>query len=135
MAALISVVSVAALAQVFVSYCRSVLTSAKNVELSDRVLEVTDMAGRNPAADDFDRLMQFVRLCPDHDPDRRGVRAICAYYRLLKFLVRMFGGLISGLSAWAEREREDCSHFAAVVLDRCISSSRSIFTQEAGDSL
>jgi hypothetical protein len=134
-AALICAVSLAALAQVFVSYCRSVLASARNVELSDRVLEVADMGRKNLTADDFDRVLQLVHLCPEHDADRTGVRAIGAYYRLLLVLGRMFGALISGLAAWTEHEREGCSHFAAVVLDRCISSSRNLFTQQAGDSL
>ena len=135
MAALICVVSVAALAQVFVSYCRSVLASARKVDLSDRVVEVADMEGKRLAAGDFDRMMQLVHLCPEHDADRTGVRAIGAYYRLLNFLGRVFGAMISGLAAWTERERENCSHFAGVVLDRCISSSRSLFTQQAGESL
>ena len=134
-AALIGVISVAALAQIFVSYCRSVLASARKVELSDRVRELAGMNGKGLAADDFDRVVQLVRLCPEHDADRMGVRAIGAYFRLLHVFDRMFGALISGLVPWTERERENCSHFAAVVLDRCISSNRSLFTQQAGDRL
>ncbi len=134
-AALICVVSLAALVQVFVSYCRSVLATAGNVELSERLLEVADVGDRAPSADDFERFMQLVRLCPEQNADRAGVRAILTYYRFLNLVGRLFGGIISGLTAWTERERRRCSHFAAVVLDRCISSSRSLFTQQAGDSL
>jgi hypothetical protein len=130
-AALICVVSLAALVQVFVSYCRSVLASAGKAELSDRLLEVADVGDRNLSADDFNRFMQLVRLCPEQNADHAGVRAILIYYRLLNFI----GGLISGVTAWTERERRSCSHFAAIVLDRCISSSRSLFTQQAGDPL
>jgi hypothetical protein len=134
-AALICVVSLAALVQVFVSYCRSVLASSGKTELSDRLLEVADVGDRNLTADDFNRFMQLVRLCPEQNADHAGVRAILIYYRLLKIIGRLFGGLISGVNAWTERERRSCSHFAAVVLDRCISSSRSLFTQQAGDPL
>ena len=134
-AALICVVSLAALVQVFVSYCRSVLATAGNVELSERLLQVADVGGRSLSADDFDRFMQLVHLCPEHNSDRAGVRAILIYYRFLNILGRLFGGLISGLAGWTEHERQNCSHFAAVVLERCISSSRSLFTQQAGDRL
>lgn len=135
MAALICVVSLAALAQVFVSYCRSVLASAEKVELSARVLDVVDMSGKSLTADDFDRVVQLVRLCPDHEADRTGIRAIGIYYRLLPVVDGLFGAMISSLPAWTEREREACSHFAAVVLERCILSSRNLFTQQAGDRL
>jgi hypothetical protein len=135
MAALICVVSLAALVQVFVSYCRSVLASARNVEVSDRALGVTDVDGRSLGADDFDRVVQLVRLCPEHDADRTAVRAVGVYYRLLPVVDGLCGAMISGLPAWTEHEREACSHFAAVVLDRCISSSRNLFTQQAGDPL
>jgi|SRR5579863_6934162 hypothetical protein len=135
LAALICVVSLAALAQVFVSYCRSILASAKKVELSARVLDVADMNGRSLTADDFDRVVQLVRLCPDHDTDRTGIRSIGVYYRLLPVADGLLGAMISSLPAWTEHEREACSHFAAVVLERCISSSRRLFTQQAGDRL
>ena len=100
MAALIAAVSLAALAQVFVSYCRSVLASARKVELSARV------AG----------------------PRSNG-------YGLLLILGRVIGALNPRVSIWTEHERQGCSHFAAAVLDRCISSSRSLFTQQASDRL
>jgi hypothetical protein len=132
-AALICVVSLAALAQVFVSYCRSVLATARKVDLSDRLLEVADVGGRSLSADDFGRFMELVHLCPEHKANRAGVREILTYYRSLNALNRLFGGMISGLAAWTERERERCSHFAAVVLDRSISTSRNLFSEQAGD--
>lgn len=135
MAILIGAVSLAALAQLFMSYCRSVLASARKVELSDRVRELADMSGKSLAADDFDRFVQLVHLCPEHDADRAGIRAVGAYYRLLHALGDKFGAHISGLAAWVDRERESCSHFAAVVLERSILSSRSLVTQQAGDRL
>jgi hypothetical protein len=129
MAALTGAISLAAFAQIFVSYSRSVLASARNVELSDRVRELADLGGKKPAADDFNRVVQLVRLCPEHDADRTGVRAIGAYYRLLDVLDARCGALSSSLAAWTKRERESCSHFAAVVLERSISYNRSLFTQ------
>jgi hypothetical protein len=135
MATLIAVVSLAALVQVFVSYCRSVLASARKVELSARVTALAGMEGESLAADDFDRVLQFVRLCPEHDADRTGIRAIGIYYRLLRILGRVIGTFNPRVAIWTEHERQGCSHFAAVVLDRCVSSSRSLFTQQASDNL
>jgi hypothetical protein len=135
MATLIAAVSLAALAQVYVSYCRSVLASARKVELSARVAALAAIEGESVAAGDFDRVLQLVRLCPEHDADRTAVRAIGTYYRLLQFLSRVIGAFHPGVTIWTEHESQGCSHFAAVVLDRCISSSRSLFTQQAGDHL
>jgi hypothetical protein len=130
---LIAAASLVALFPLFVSYCGTVLASARKRELSDRVSALADMGGRSASADDFGRILQLVRLCPEYDADRTGVRAIAIYYRMIHALDGVFGGLSPGLAAWTERERGDCSHFAAVVLDRCISSSRSLFTQQASD--
>jgi len=135
MAALIAAVSLAALVQVFVSYCRTVLASAGKVELSARVVALAGMEGESLAAGDFDRVLQLVHLCPEYDADRTGVRAIGTYYRMLQVLDRLAGAFNPGVATWTEREGRSCSHFAAVVLDRCISSSRSLLTQQASDHL
>jgi hypothetical protein len=131
--ALIAGASLVALAPLFVSYCRTLLALARKLELSDRVSALSDMSGRGVSADDFDRILQLVRLCPEYGADRAGVRNIAIYYRVIHALGRVFGAMNPALAAWAERERTNCSHFAAVVLDRCISSSRSLFTQQASD--
>jgi hypothetical protein len=132
---LICLASLAALAQVFVSYCRSVLTSAKKVELSERVLEVALVISGSPSAEDFDRFFQLTRLCPEYDGDRSGIHAVAVYYDLLCLLGRVSSILTPKVTAWTLQERESCSHFAAVVLDRCISSSRNLFLEQASDGL
>lgn len=131
--ALIAGASLVALGPLFVSYCGALLASARKSGLSDRVSALSDVSGRGVSADDFGRILQLVRLCPEYDADRTGVRNIAIYYRMIYALGRVFGSTSPALAAWAERERADCSHFAAVVLDRCISSSRSLFMQQASD--
>jgi hypothetical protein len=133
-AALICVVLLAALAQ-FVYYCRSALASAGEVELSDHLLEVTGMESGGLVADDFKRFLQLVRLCPEHAPDRTEIRAVETYYRLIHALEHASRRLFPSVSSWAEGERRSCSRFAAVVLDRSISSSRDLFTQHVTNSL
>lgn len=132
---LICVISLAALAQVFVSYCRSALASTKKVGLSERALEVAGVECNSLCADDFGRFFQLVRLCPEHKGDRAGIRAVGIYYNLLRVFASMSKSLVPSVAVWTVRERESCSHFAAVVLDRCISSSRELFTQQASDGL
>jgi hypothetical protein len=132
-AALIAGASTVGLPPLFVSYCGTVLDSARGVELSDRVSALADVEDRKVAADDFDRILQLVRLCPEYDTDRPAARAITIYYRALQALERIFGSLSPDLAAWTARERADCSHFAAVVLDRCVSSSRMLLMQQASD--
>ncbi|MGA7626487.1 MAG: hypothetical protein WCA38_09900 [Candidatus Acidiferrales bacterium] len=134
-AALICVISVAAFLQFFVSYCRSILASSRKFELSDRVREVTGIASHGLAGDDFKRLLQLVRLCPERGDDRSEIRAVGAYYSLLAILNFIARSVTPALAAWSERERQNCSYFAAVALDRRISYSRDLFTQQVADRL
>jgi len=131
----ICLASLAALAQVFVSYCRSVAATARKTPLPQRVLEVAAVVSERPGPEDFDSFFQLVRLCPESGGDRGGFRAVAFYYDLLGLLGRLSVGLAPQVTAWTLQERESCSHFAAVVLDRCISSSRNLFLEQASDGL
>jgi hypothetical protein len=131
---LICVVLLAAVVQ-FVCYCQSALTSAGKVKLSDQVLEVAGMENETLAAEDFPRFLELARLCPEHAADRTEMLAVRIYYDLLRALENASRELIPRISSWAERERENCSHFAAVVLDRSITSGRNLFTAHVTDGL
>ena len=134
-AALIFVISFVALLQFFVLHCRSILAYSRRVELSDRIREVTGLTGQSVSADDFGRLLQLVRLCPERGNDRKEIRVVGAYYALLDSLERLSRSFIPSLAAWTENERQGCSYFAAVALDRRISYSRDLFTQQVADRL
>jgi hypothetical protein len=134
-AALICVISIAAFLQFFVSYCRSILASSRKFQLSDRVREVTGIANHDVGADDFERLLQLVRLCPERGDDRSEIRAVGTYYGLLAIVNRVSRPLLPALASWTEHERQSCSYFAAVALDRRISYSRDLFTQQIADRL
>lgn len=129
-AALICVASIVALLQLAIPWCRSILASSRKIELSDRVREITGIANNDVNADDFVRLLQFVRLCPERGDDHNEIRAVGTYYGLMNLLRR-----VPGMAAWAEQERRSCSYFAAVALDRRISYSRDLFTQQVADRL
>ena len=134
-AAFICVFSVAAFVQFFFSYCRSMLTYSATVALSNNVREFAGMQARSVAADDFDRFLQLLRLCPDLDTDKREIRAVGAYYSTLNLLNHAFRVAMPNLASWAERERQNCSYFAAVVLDRRIAQSRDLCLQQVSASL
>jgi hypothetical protein len=134
-AALIFVISVAALLQFFVLHCRSILAYTRRVELSDRVREVAGIAAANVSAGDFDRIVELVRLCPERGDDRKEIRVVGTYYSLLDVLGRITRSITPKIAAWTENERKSCSYFAAVALDRRISYSRDLFTQQVADRL
>ena len=118
--------------QLMAAYCRSILASSRRVELSDRVRDVAGFTDDRVSVGDFGRLLQLVRLCPERGDDHGDIRAVGAYYRALSFLNRTTTSLLPQIAAWANHECENCSYFAAVALDRRISYSRDLFTQQLG---
>jgi hypothetical protein len=134
-AALICVASLGVFLQFFLVYCRSILAPSRRVALSDRVKEVTGISTQEVAPDDFHRLLQLVRLCPERGDDRSEIRAVGTYYRILAVVKRI--AILAGPHAadWIDHERRDCSYFAAVALDRRISYSRDLFTQQISDRI
>lgn len=129
-AALILWVSLAALLQFFVSYCRSLIAASNKATLSLEVREVAGISGRPVPGDDFRRLLQLVQLCPESGEDRNRLRAIRAYFGLVSLVRAAVENLAPSVAAWAETERQACSYFAAVVLDRRIAYSRDLMAQE-----
>jgi hypothetical protein len=134
-AACIAGASLVALLPLYVSSCRTALAAAVRVPLSDRVTALLGADESELVAADFQRVLQLVRMCPEHGADREGIRAVTVYYRIVALCDGLFGGMAPRLNTWSENERRQCAHFAAVVLDRSISSSRRLFTQQASDQL
>lgn len=133
MAILIFVFTFAALLQFCVFYCRSLIAAYRKVELSEQVREVTGIESETVAGDEFDRLVQLVHLCPQRNDEGLGIQAVGAYYHLLNLLRGAFRPVAPGLVGWAERERQNCSYFAAVALDRRIAYSRDLLEQQMAD--
>jgi hypothetical protein len=129
MAGIILVCSLVFLLQFFVSYCRSLIAASAKQALSP---EVQDVAGisRTASGEDFARVMQLLRLCPDRADDRNGIQAVGAYFGLLSFFRATAARIMPSMLAWAEFERGQCTHYAAVVLDRRIAFSRDMLAQQ-----
>ena len=129
MAALFLVFSVVFLLQFFVSYCRSLIAASVKHELSAEVRDVTGLT-TSTSGEDFARVVQLLLLCPDRPEDRSEVRAVSAYFRLMNFLRGTLAQVTPSVRAWIERERSQCTYFAAVTLDRRIAFSRDLLAQQ-----
>jgi hypothetical protein len=131
----ICVISFALLLQFFVSYCRSVIASGRKSELSQQVREIAGIRDDKLPEAEFARLVQLLRLCPGSGEDGGEMRAVGVYYAMLYALGGVFRPLLPRIARWAEAERESCSYFAAVVLDRRISYSRELLAQHMSGHL
>jgi hypothetical protein len=129
MAAFILICSVVLLLQFFVSYCRSLIAASAKQMLSPEVQDVTGIS-RAASGDDFARVIQLLRLCPDRPEDRNSIQAIGAYFRLLNFLRSTLARMVPSMHAWTESERGHCAYFAAVALERRIAFSRGMLAQQ-----
>ncbi len=129
MAAVIFFVSVITLLMFFVSYCRSLMASSSLHTLSKEVREVTGIPGL-ASGQDFTRVMQLLRLCPERPQDRTGLEAVRLYYAILNLVQKSVARAVPALCLWAEHERSDCANFAVAVLDRRIAFSREILAQQ-----
>jgi hypothetical protein len=129
MATVILACSVVFLLQFFVSYCRSLIAASAKHSLSPEVQDVAGVSA-NASGEDFARVVQLLRLCPDRPEDRGEIRAVGAYFRLLSFTRLTLAQVSPSIQAWIEKERNQCTYFAAVALDRRIAFSRDLMAQQ-----
>lgn len=130
MTMLILVVSVAALLQFFISYSRSVIATSSRRELSEEARQLTGMTEGSASAEEFRRVVQLLRLCPEPGNDGKQLRAVRLYYGLLSFFRKLVAPLAPSLADWTDGERKGCAHFAAIALDRRIEFSRRLMAQQ-----
>ncbi len=132
-AALIFVIAIAGFLQFFVSYCRSLIAAYERVDLSDQAREVTGISNRHVAGQDFERLLQLVRMCPEPGDDGREIGAVRTYFGLLTIARAAFRKIAPALERRMERERQSCAYFAAVALDRRIAHSRGLMASQLSE--
>jgi hypothetical protein len=119
---LMFVLSVGALVQFAVSYCRAVLLHSSEITVSKRVQEVAGVAD-TCSPFDFDRVMQLIRFAPELRDDAGQMRAISIYYRLTRVASAVVSPLSRDASIWFESELSRCTHFATVALDRRLAAA------------
>jgi hypothetical protein len=132
--AIILAFSMFALLQFFISYSRSLIAACSAQPLSPQVREVASIHGRTVDGEEFARLVQLARLCPESRSDRWPVSAVSNYFRMLNFVRGASKRLIPSLVSWTERERSGCAYFAAITLDRRIAYSRGLMAQQFSNS-
>jgi hypothetical protein len=128
--AIILSISTFSLLQFFISYSRSLIVAFSAQPLSPQVREVASIRGRTVSGEEFPRLVQLARLCPESKDDRWQVSAVTAYFGFLKLVSDFSNRLLPSVSEWSERERSGCAYFAAITLDRRIASSRRLMAQQ-----
>jgi hypothetical protein len=119
--------SVAAASQFFLAYCRSLLRAYSKVALSNYAKQMAGIDGEAPPEDAFPRIMQLLELAPHPRDDRGETFSIRLYYWTL-YLPELIGPRWPAVAYWVTAEREDCAHFAAVALDRRLSTKTCNFT-------
>jgi hypothetical protein len=132
--AIILAFSMFALLQFFISYSRSLIAASSTQPLSPQVREIASIHGRTVDGEEFPRLVQLARLCPESSTDRWPVSAVSNYFRMLNFVRSISYRMIPSLMGWTERERSGCAYFAAITLDRRIAFSRGLVAQQLSNS-
>jgi len=117
-AVIICVISLAALVQFSIFYCRSMILTTAAESISDRVRKAAGVAGEALGAEDFGALAGLHALCPELEADGQGLRAVSIYYRMVAALRWLCGSRLPACSAWAQHEMATCSRYAAVLLDQ-----------------
>ena len=114
----------------FVAYCRSLLASTSSIELSEHARSVTGIQDGIAPADEFARLRALAKLCPPRGNDATPLAAVRTYYHVLNVLQTLSSPLVHSLVAWTQTERQRCSYFVAVSLDRRIAHTRQMWAEQ-----
>jgi hypothetical protein len=134
-AAMVLLLSCAAIVEFFVAYSRSIIASTFDYILSEQARSVANLAGNRVAADQFNPVMALARLCPSVNDDSKNVAAVELYFRAVTFAANVAEWCGLNFSEWADRERASCAFFAAVALDRRISGSRARVAEQMCNAL
>ncbi len=120
--ALMLMFSCAALVQFFMSYCRSILATYAQVELSSATREIIGIQSPEIAGAHFRRLLGLVRLAPDPGDDKWDLRVVSVYYRAVRLAGFLTKPLGSVARSWVEHQSSLCAYFAAATLDRRVAA-------------
>lgn len=123
--ALMLVISVAALGQFWLAYCRSLVSVCGPVQISRQMREAVAPEVGAYRAGEFRRLVGLLRYAPAQAGSVRGLAAVSCYYRALAAAKWAVAPASAALAHRIERELARCTYFAAVSLDRCFAPSAS----------
>ncbi len=120
--ALMLTFSCAALVQFFMSYCRSLLLSYAEVELSAATREFMGIHSAEVTGSNFYHLLGLARLAPGLADDKWEIRVVSLYYRIVRVASLLSKPIGSAAQSWVENQSNLCAYFAAAALDRRIAA-------------
>jgi len=122
-AAVLMIASLVALSQFALYYWRAVLAGVASQALSERMVEAVGVSHESVRPADFRKLMNLHDLTPGLREHNEGLRLVRAYYSLVNALNHKLGAGLPQFAVWANREMTTCARYAAVVLDRRLTSN------------
>ncbi len=131
MAAIVLVFSIGMAIQFFVHYCRSLLVVAGKLPLSVRVREALQIRDEQLTPADCKRVWKLAEVCPEMERRSRQLSIIRAYSFLLRLFQTLSSWAAASVSKWFEAEQQSCARFVAVVLDRRMAHTQSLFKQNS----
>jgi hypothetical protein len=123
-AALICVMSLAALIQFAVSQWRSIWITVAAQPLSKALEAATGIANEDIGGEHFDMLIRAsgqVEMAPQEG--NLWLKEVNIYYRALQACLKLSGTAMPVVTNWATRELTECSKFAAAILDRRLNAN------------
>jgi hypothetical protein len=124
MAALICVMSLAALAQFAISQWRAIWVTIAAQPLTSSLESATGIANDAICAEHFEMLVQASRQYdPSPQEGNLWMKEVGMYYRALRACRKLSGIALPSVAKWANEELTECSKFAAAILDRRLNSS------------
>ena len=117
-AALLLVISVAALAQFALFYWRAIVAGVAAQPLSERFHEATQLGEAAMQAGNFDAMVNLHDMTPELKVGNGRLRAVRMYYRAVEALSRMVGRQMPQIATWSEREMATCTKYVAVRVDQ-----------------
>jgi hypothetical protein len=113
-AVIIFAVSMVALAQFGLYYWRATISGVAAQAISDRIRVAAGITHATIGAQDFHNILVLNDLSPDLRGPNGAFRAIRTYYAVVEKL----GGIVPGISNWANTEMATCSRYVAVLMDQ-----------------
>lgn len=114
--------SAMALVQFFLSYCRSILATYVEVELSPATREVIGLEPGEIRGGQFNRLLGLLRVAPNPGGDQWHLGIVSTYYRIISIIDMSVAQMVPVARSWTERESTRCAYFAAAALNRRIAT-------------
>lgn len=123
-AALILVLSVAALVQFGVLQWRSMWIAVSEQPLSASLQTATGIAPGAISADDFELLARTSeQMCPSVHDRNVWLQEVRVYYRMMRAVENFSSARVPSLANWAKAELVACSRYAGAVLDQRLNAN------------